>query len=120
MAAVFEIKDWCLKSNLSEDTVTKLETAKVTDLERLSLLSPYDITSLKIELGDRGLFRKALKELREAVGGSGEDDIQKSLNEGVNQNSLDQATSAEETLLSAVSGYSGWTTGVSSCTITYF
>jgi hypothetical protein len=44
--------------------VDKLVRAKIRDLDSLCLLSQYDVTALKLEIGDRGKFRRALRKLR--------------------------------------------------------
>jgi hypothetical protein len=65
MAAEFDFDLWLVSAHLSSDSVDKLVRVKVCDLDSLCLLSQYDITALKFEIGDRGKFRRALRKLRE-------------------------------------------------------
>jgi hypothetical protein len=64
MSASFDIELWLQVVDLNPDSVEKIKKAKIIDLDSLCLLSPYDVTALKLDIGDRGKFRKALKKLR--------------------------------------------------------
>jgi hypothetical protein len=61
----FDFDEWLLSVDLCVETVDKLKAAKVCDIKSILLLSPYDITALKIDIGDRGKFRSAIKRLRD-------------------------------------------------------
>jgi hypothetical protein len=65
MSGEFEIEDWLVNNAFCEDTVEKLHRATVRDLDSLCLLSQYKVTALKLDIGDRGKFRRAIKRLRE-------------------------------------------------------
>ena len=65
MSGDFEIEDWLSSNDFCEDTIEKLHRAKVRDLDSLCLLSQYDVTALKLEIGDRGKFRRAIKRVCE-------------------------------------------------------
>jgi hypothetical protein len=65
MAEGFIFEDWLASIDLCEETLDKLHRAKVRNADSVLLLSRYDITALKIDIGDRGTFRKAVRLLRE-------------------------------------------------------
>jgi hypothetical protein len=73
MAAEFDFDLWLSHADLTSDSVDKLVCVKVRDLDSLCLLSQYDVTALKFEIGDRGKFRRALRKLREQYPDEDED-----------------------------------------------
>ena len=73
MAAMFDFDIWLSNADFTSDTVDKLVRAKICDLDSLCLLSQYDVTALKLEIGDRGKFRRALRKLREQFPDDDED-----------------------------------------------
>jgi hypothetical protein len=73
MAAVFDFDIRLSNADFTSDTVDKLVCAKIHDLDSLCLLSQYDVTALKLEIGDRGKFRQALRKLREQFPDDDED-----------------------------------------------
>jgi hypothetical protein len=64
MSAEFNFKLWLEIIDLNADSIEKIHRAKITDVVALCLLSPYDVTALKLDIGDRGKFQQALKKLR--------------------------------------------------------
>jgi hypothetical protein len=60
----FDFDQWLVAGNFEEETIEKLHSAKVKDIDSLCLLSQYDITALKLDIGERGKFRRALRLLR--------------------------------------------------------
>jgi hypothetical protein len=60
----FVFDDWITSLHLADETVDKLRAAKVRNVESVLSLSQYDITAVKIDIGDRSIFRKAIKRLR--------------------------------------------------------
>jgi hypothetical protein len=64
MAEGFIFEDWLASIDLCEETLEKLHKAKVRNADSVLLLSRYDITALKLDIGDRGTFRKAVRLLR--------------------------------------------------------
>jgi hypothetical protein len=64
MSTDFNFQVWLQTLNLNDSTLDKLKTADIRDAESVLLLSPYDISTLKIDVGDRGRFRKAIRKLR--------------------------------------------------------
>jgi len=73
MSAEFDFDQWLCNTNMSPDSVDKLVRAKISDIESLCYLSQYDVTALKLEIGDRGKFRRALRKLREQYPDEDED-----------------------------------------------
>ena len=53
MSKEFSFDVWLQTLNLNDATLSKLKTAGVVDAESILLLSQYDITALKIDIGDR-------------------------------------------------------------------
>ena len=64
MSDDFSFDVWLQTLNLNDATISKLQVADIRDVESVLLLSQYDITALKIDIGDRGRFRKAIRKLR--------------------------------------------------------
>ena len=64
MSTGFDFDVWIEIVDLNADSVEKIRRARISDVVSLCLLSPYDVTALKLDIGDRGKFRKALKKLR--------------------------------------------------------
>jgi hypothetical protein len=65
MAEGFNFDDWLVTLNLCEESLDKLKSAKVRRAESVLLLSRYDITAMKLDIGDCGAFRKAVLQLRD-------------------------------------------------------
>jgi hypothetical protein len=52
MSGVFVFDDWLNSVGLKEETIEKIKTAEIRDSDSLLLLSAYDITALKIVIGE--------------------------------------------------------------------
>ena len=70
---MFDFNLWLTNADFTSETVDKLDRAKICDLDSLCLLSQYDVTALKLEIRDRGKFRRALRKLREQFPDDDED-----------------------------------------------
>jgi hypothetical protein len=65
MAEGFDFDEWLATLKLCGESVDKLKAAKVRSAESVLLLSRYDITALKLDIGDHGAFKKAILLLRD-------------------------------------------------------
>ena len=74
MTENFSFDVWLQTINLSDCTLEKLRTAGIHNVESILLLSQHDITALKIDIGDRGRFRKAIRKLKEQFPDSDDDE----------------------------------------------
>ena len=62
--AEFDIYKWAEESNLSQTTVNKLKSEKITELNTLIFLSKNDFNDLDLAVGDKSKLRQAILGLK--------------------------------------------------------
>ena len=60
----FDILKWAEESNLSQTTVNKLKSEKITELNTLIFLSKNDFNDLDLAVGDKSKLRQAILGLK--------------------------------------------------------